>query len=106
MGGLGFRKVLIQTLTITGTSPSPYAEDEGKSLPKTLFLCSPEQVENLVDAELPVLKSAQNYLDISIQCKIYCYFYMYFQSPIFAILESRNSGKVLLRLGGMLCCGN
>lgn len=40
MGGLGFRKVLIQTLTGTGTSPSPYAGDKGKSLLKTLIPCS------------------------------------------------------------------
>lgn len=87
MGGLGFRKVLIQTLTITGTSPSPYAGDEWKSLLKTRFLVLPEQVANLADAELPVLKHAQNYLDISIKCKIYCYFIV-FPKPIFAVLES------------------
>lgn len=40
MGGLGFRKVLIQTLIITGTSLSPYAGDEGKSLLKILISCS------------------------------------------------------------------
>lgn len=81
-------------------------QEKGNSFRKFCFLVFPEQVANLVDAELPVLKNAQNSLDISIQHKIYCYFYMYFHSPIFAILESRNSEKVLLRLGGMLCCGN
>lgn len=44
---------------------------------KLWFLVLPEQVANLADAELPVLKNAQNYLDISIQCKIYCYFIVF-----------------------------
>lgn len=101
--GLGFRgEVQIQNLTITDFS-IPVCRGRGEIPSKSFVL--PGTVANLVDAELPVLKSAQNYPSISVQCKIYVYLYI-FLKPRFCLTESRLSGKALLRVGGMLCRGN
>lgn len=60
---------------------------KGNPLWKFWFLVLPEQVVNLADAELLLLKNAQNYLDISLQRKIYCYFIVFPKSHFCHIAE-------------------
>lgn len=107
MVGLGFRgEVQIQNLTITRTSPSPYAGDERKFLLKALVPCSSRNSA----------KFGGRWIASSDKCpELSVYFYsvqnlwlhLYiFLKPHFCLTESRISGKALLRLGGMLCHGN
>ena len=108
MVGLGFRgEVQIQDLTVTQTSPSPRAGDEGQPLLKAL---APRFSRNrgqfggcCVASTEKVPRTIWLFLLSAKFTKLYLYLLL---KPCFCLTESRISGKALWRLGGMLCHGN